>query len=563
MKGKKAYKHFKKAYNKLMNSPDSGHHKKKKYRRAIDDDSTVPDIDNMPDPDSLDYQENDITPKNIPSPLINNTLSNAGVCFSPQLTGNHAHFVGMRYGEEGNICVVGPPGSGKSCIAKWTIVTYSGPIFALDIKRELSDFYNISHQKGIVTRPFIVLDPLRPDSKRFDPFYLLKQDDRENITTHVQEIALTLVPILPGDKDPFWIESEQSVLEAALIYYIDLGLSFIDAITAIVSLTLTETIEKISASDNVLAKMFLGETANLKPELIAAIDRGLRNKLTIFSTDQYIRNAFSGTSDNTDCFKWEDLNDFNIFLCIPADKIDLWGRPITLIFSQLIRHLERRPDKNNQEGKCSKQTLVLMDEFARFGKLPSITNALATLRSKNVNICLMLQSLAQLDKLYGQYDRRIILDNCSYKAVLGANDADTQQYFSQLIGTQICIRRGYSRSFGAFEEYAGHNEQTNECRENIVQPHELSTLSDILLLTPYGFCRVDKVQPHDIKLDQIFPVRQTFPADNISRTNCSPFISARAEEVIPYEKPDDLSDLPQNNGVKVICVYPYKRSQQE
>ena len=39
----------------------------------------------------------------------------------------------------------------------------------------------------------------------------------------------------------------------------------------------------------------------------------------------------------------------------------------------------------------------------------------------------MIQSLAQLDKLYGEKERQIILDNCSYKVILGANDPETQK----------------------------------------------------------------------------------------------------------------------------------------
>ena len=53
----------------------------------------------------------------------------------------------------------------------------------------------------------------------------------------------------------------------------------------------------------------------------------------------------------------------------------------------------------------------------------------------NVTICLMVQSLVQLDEIYGEKARRTIVDNCHYKAILGTTDADSQKYFSNLIGT--------------------------------------------------------------------------------------------------------------------------------
>ena len=71
------------------------------------------------------------------------------------------------------------------------------------------------------------------------------------------------------------------------------------------------------------------------------------------------------------------------------------------MYAQLFRYLERRPERYTPESAAHPQLLLLMDEFARFGKLDNMTAALSTLRSKKVNICLFVQSIAQLDKFYG------------------------------------------------------------------------------------------------------------------------------------------------------------------
>ena len=70
------------------------------------------------------------------------------------------------------------------------------------------------------------------------------------------------------------------------------------------------------------------------------------------------------------------------------------------------------------QGRKTNPILVLLDEFPLLGKMDVITNALTTLRSKKVTFCLMLQSIAQLDAVYGQDTRKIIVDNCQYKAIL-------------------------------------------------------------------------------------------------------------------------------------------------
>ena len=79
--------------------------------------------------------------------------------------------------------------------------------------------------------------------------------------------------------------------------------------------------------------------------------------------------------------------------------------------------------------------LFLLDEFPRLGKIEEITDGLATLRGKKITICPIIQSLAQLDLIYGTAARRVIADNCAYKAILNATDVDSQEYFSKLVGT--------------------------------------------------------------------------------------------------------------------------------
>lgn len=356
----------------------------------------------------------------------------------------------------------------------------------------------------------------------------LRQGEEGNVLiTNICEIADALIPIPHDIKEPFWLESEQSILKAALLYGFHLGLSFRDSIVKIISSTVTDLTKDIITNGDSLSKMVIGETSNLKLETIACIDRELRNKLAVFVTDKFIFNALR---EESDCFSWNDLNDYNIFLRIPADKIDQWGGVINLMYTQLIRHLERRPEKYSPDGRNNLQTLLIMEEFARFGKLKSITEAMSTLRSKNVNICLIIQSLAQLDKLYGQCDRRIILDNCQYKAILQANDADTQEYFSRLIGTHIHIRRSKSENLDDFMETTGYSNQATEIREPIIFPHELSTLKDILILSPYGFCRADKLQIHNIESSPLFSIPKVVyveatlvedePFDNLNYIYC-------------------------------------------
>lgn len=403
--------------------------------------------------------------------------------------------IGLPQDQEGNVVVSGCIGSAKTTgIVKPTMASYSGAMCVTDLKGELSEFYKNLYDSGIVSRPYIVFNPMDENSIGFDPFYWPAHDDQDNLISNMWEIVLALIPTPVNDKDPFWVESEQAILMAALLYFFKLGVNFSEAILSIVSSSISDLCQKISDSNDEIAKLYIGQMFSKGSEAVPAFERGIRNKLMLFATDGRIQRAFSQKQDGTNCFSWDDLNEYNIFIRIPEDKIEEWSGAINLMHTQLIKHLMRRPDQHNPEGAKNLQTLLLFDEFSRFGRLEIIPNAIATLRSKGVNICLVVQSLAQLDKIYGENDRRIILDNCQYQVFLRSNEAITQKYISEIIGTHKTIQKSASESMDEFMDTIGYGRGISEIHESIVFPHELSTMQDVLLLSPFGFYRLEKFQ---------------------------------------------------------------------
>ena len=207
-------------------------------------------------------------------------------------------------------------------------------------------------------------------------------------------------------------------------------------------------IEEIGKSGNDIAKMHISAVLKVKTsaeddmdgnelevidaKMLAGIGMELINHLIVFSTDCTVIDALTPGDDP---IVWEDLKTGNIFLSVDEDKLEQWGSVITLMLTQLVRSLERFPEQLSEEGKALPPILLILDEFPRLGKLEVIKNALSTLRSKGVTICLMIQNLAQLDAIYGADARRIIVDACQYKAILNATEADTQKYFSNLVGS--------------------------------------------------------------------------------------------------------------------------------
>jgi type IV secretory pathway TraG/TraD family ATPase VirD4 len=120
------------------------------------------------------------------------------------------------------------------------------------------------------------------------------------------------------------------------------------------------------------------------------------------------------------------------------------------------------------------------------GKIEVLPRGLASLRSRNVTFLIAIQSLTQLDDIYGFSTRRVIENCCSYQAITAVQDYETQQGFSNRFGTMKMWSRSIGETFHPNRGEFGVSRQLSEHRDLLIQPHELSTLDNVVLLTPYG-----------------------------------------------------------------------------
>lgn len=378
---------------------------------------------------------------------------------------------------DGHILVIGGAGSGKSsCIAIPSLLSWRERIFAIDIKGELS-------QKTAHAHPAMkVFNPGDPGSHGYDPFYILA--DSRDIVQDIMQIAFAIVPLPENVKEPYFINGARNYFTGAMVYFYEQGRSFIETIEAIQMTPAVQLIEDISESSSNRAKLLTNQFVGAEARALADIFTTLSNHIMIFATDQEVRAALS----KRDIITPNDLESgYDVFISIEESKLDIWKNLLSLIVNQFLKHFERRPD----EGATP--ILFLLDEFARLGKIESIIHGLATLRSKKITICPIIQSLAQLDAIYGKEQRRVIADNCQFKAILNATDADTQDYFSRLVGTYDKMKKSRNSNF---EQYTGlgkgrgTGETTEEKR--IVKPEDFGSLKDIIILSPKGYFRIDK-----------------------------------------------------------------------
>ena len=379
--------------------------------------------------------------------------------------------------QDGHIMVVGGVGTGKStCIAMPTVRAWQSRIFAIDIKGELS-----AHAKKYRSN-IKVFNPQDERAYGYNPYAFL--NGCNNTAQEIRAIVQCLIPLTPDIKDPFWTESAQDFLTGAMLYYYDLGYSFVDTLMQI-QLNGAETlINAVSDSNNDKARLYTGSFVNMAEKTLSSVFATVSRAITPLVTDDDVVSALS----RTNTIEPVDLEyGHDIFLNVPEHLLRQWKNLLSLMVNQFLMFFERRT-----EGSEIPPILFLLDEFPRLGKIPFIMDGLATLRAKKISICLILQSLAQLDVIYGRDERKIIADTCAYKAILSATDPDTQEYFSKLVGT---FEKRKHTTTSAFFNPMGNSKSVTTEEKPIIKPADFATLQDIVLLHPFerGFMRVEKV----------------------------------------------------------------------
>lgn len=425
--------------------------------------------------------------------------ADSGVFFG--LDRDHGYYVGKSSTMDGHICVIGESGRGKTeSIVKPTILTYqNGSTIVFDFKDNLHKHW-ISTARSLGKRS-VVFWPDGPVgcSCHYDPLEPMRRNNSANIVAATTDLAYALIPLPDGTKEPIWIETAQNYLIGVIIYYYFLDMNFPEIMMLILNTPVTEMIKNIMQDDveeATLAKIFINKLTDVDPKIVSNIGMEL-NRLAFFVADQNLMDLLTPT-ENDDLLDWEAISKsvepIDVFISVPESKLDYYKPILRLMANQLIRTLEQRPQRTFSSGTELPPILVLMDEFSRLGKFPAITSGLMTLRSAGVTFAIFIQSIASLDEIYGHTTARVILDNCSYKVILGASDVESQQYLSNLVGSVATPQGSISESYNMFtNQVIGYSRNIGVTLEPVIYPQEFSSMTDVVVVSPDGYFRIDKI----------------------------------------------------------------------
>lgn len=135
-----------------------------------------------------------------------------------------------------------------------------------------------------------------------------------------------------------------------------------------------------------------------------------------------------------------------IFLVMPEEDNTKYFL-VSLIIQQLYREILSIADEHG--GTLDKRIMFYLDEIGTIPKIDSIEMMFSASRSRKLSIVAIIQSLAQLEKNYGEQGAEIIVDNCQ-NALFGgfAPNSKTADLLSKNLGTQTILSGSVNTSRG-------------------------------------------------------------------------------------------------------------------
>lgn len=381
-------------------------------------------------------------------------------------------------------CILGGSGSGKTStvlldtlLSNFAAGTDSFQTFAIDIKGELHKIATNEYDPMV-----LVVDPTDRTSTGWDAYYRLRDNPNDDLIIEAtEEIAQALI-ISSNPKDNFFVENARTMFTGLLIHYFKQGEEFISAVNKILESETQSLIEEIvKASDPTdLWYKYLAKFSGKDAESMQDVMVEMTTSLSVFSKSD-IRYCFRDNYRKASPYSLKDGR--SVFLSIPEDMLESYKTVLRLCTVQVLREMERRSESE------IKPILLIIDEFARLGRMEGIFNALATLRSKKVLVMLAFQSLAQAEVIYGKAETRVLVENTRCKVICEVSDPETARTVQDWCGKYKEKKETLNTGKGRHKTYTYED-------KNIVEPDELITLVKneevILVISGAGYLRPKK-----------------------------------------------------------------------
>lgn len=334
-----------------------------------------------------------------------------------------------------NTLIVGPSGAGKSRgYVQPNILKAEGSIVVTDTK---GDLYGKSLSK-LISKGYDVQQIDFTDCARstigYNPldFVALDGNDLPN-EEQIMTIATSICPI-EDTKEPFWDYATQKVIASYIGYaitYLPKEESNLRKVFELSELDTDGRYAKLLAEATInnpddfayrqYAVIRAGESAD---KMIGSIRGLVGEKLSTYRI-KGIEKLF--TMKKRIDFKSIRHRKTALFVHV-SDTDRSKDQLLALFYNQLFNELIA--DRNT--AKESYPIHAILDDFACQARIPDFDNLISVIRSRNIYASLIVQSLAQLTKIYGR-SASVITENCDTICYLGGNDVDTARWIGMRV----------------------------------------------------------------------------------------------------------------------------------
>ena len=367
-----------------------------------------------------------------------------------------------------NVLVVGGSGSGKTrfwlkpnllqCHSSYVVTDPKGSIVVECGNALLKNGYKL---KILNTINF-------SKSMHYNPFaYVHSEKD-------ILKLVTTLMTNTKGEGsggDPFWEKSERLLLTALIAYlHYEAPVEEQNFATLLEMLNTMQVLEDDEEYQNPVDLLF-EELAKKKPNSFA----GRQYKLYKLAAGKTAKSILISCGARLAPFDIQELRDLTMYDELELDKLgdrktalflimsdtdSTFNFLISMVYTQLFNLLCDKAD-DVYGGKLPIHVRCLIDECANIGQIPNLEKLVATIRSREISACLVLQARSQLKAIYKD-NADTIVGNMDSQIFLGGSEPTTLKDLSEILGKETIDAfntsdtRGNSPSYGTTFQKMGH-----------------------------------------------------------------------------------------------------------
>ena len=350
---------------------------------------------------------------------------------------------GRKHRRNLNVLVVGGSGAGKTRFyAKPNVMQASTSYVVLDPKGEiLRDTGYLLEQQGYDIKVLDLINTSR--SHGFNPFLYLRDD--KDVLRLVSNLIRNTTPKGAQSNDPFWERAETALLEALILYLVNEAPPEEQNFPMVMEMiNAAEVKEEDEEYASVLDELF-ERLAMRDPEHLAVKQYHIF-KLAAGKTAKSINISCGARLAPFDIQELREITMYDeleldtlgdrktaLFL-IMSDTDSTFNFLISMIYSQLFNLLCEKAD-DVYGGRLPVHVRCLIDECANIGQIPNLEKLMATIRSREISACLVLQAQSQLKALYKD-NADTIIGNCDSSIFLGGKEPGTLKELNQALGKE-------------------------------------------------------------------------------------------------------------------------------